>query len=212
MRIYVSIVLLLLAGRFLSQSFRAGAIILDLSPGIEFYNTSVDYTSLTLRPSEVSDKGSFSNANIVMGLEVGITSHFGIQARAKANRFFTHVDEVTLSRIYADSHEYLLGLNWHPVSLERFDLLIGLDGGMSKITFKQKGDAEVEMNSTGFYGSICVNPRFYVKRWGFNVRASVPLAYYRTVVQQGVPSEDYGIARWFGRGWSFSAGIQLKIL
>jgi hypothetical protein len=211
-RVLNSLLIFLLPVICAAQSFNTAAIVLEVQPGIELYRTKVGYHSAVARPADTTIRSSAGNGHFALAMEVGITRRIGITGRLRSVRFFGDVDDVIRDRMYATSADYLLGVNWHPVVRNMFDLAVGVDAGLSTITFRNKSNSDMQFTSSGAFSSLSLQPRFYLGRWGFSVRTWLPLLYFHNVAEKGVSEGDYSIERWFGNGAAFSVGLQVKLL
>ena len=187
-----------------------GSVVLDFNTGIEAFN-STNYYKLAgpdgLRDTSINaDAGS---ANGSVGLEIGIGRFVGIGVRGKTSYFFRSLDAVMNSRPDVHSNDLLLMLNLHPLPFKRFDLVLGSELGVSKLIFDVNDLYQTMITGKGGYFAIHVSPRFYLKRFGFNLKASLPVFSYNDL-RHSSDSSDYLLSRWKASGIGVSMGVQYR--
>lgn len=194
-----------------SQSFHRGAVVLDLNTGIEAFNTTQRYKGLTELPDTMV-RSLAANHHFVLGLEVGLNKRIGIGIKGKANTFFRDLDAVTRQRAALRSTDLTMCLNLHLVSRKKFDLLAGSDIGISDLDLRFNDLDDMTLSSVGFYLAPYLNPRVYLGRFGFNLRASLPFVNYAAFKQSGeTKAGSYILSAWKGSGFSASLGVQVHL-
>jgi hypothetical protein len=191
--------------------FHIGSTVLDLNTGIEIYNSTNVYSLVRNGQSSdttVSDKAS--NSNFSLGLEVGLNRFFGLGVRGKLASFFRSLDAVTNARADIFASDLALQANLHVLPLKRFDLVLGGELGFSKLKVDVNDIAHTLISGNGSALSLYVNPRFYMKRLGFNFRASMPLFNYKNLSYNTQDAGNYLLSHWKGNGFGLSLGIQYK--
>src|SRR5690606_15922178 len=95
--------------------------------------------------------------------------------------------------------------------LKKFDLMLGAEVGLSQLKFDVNDLAQTLVTGRGGIFGFYLNPRFYFKkRFGFNVRASLPVFNYRHLKQVTAHTDNYIITQWKGRGMGISFGLQYR--
>ena len=194
-----------------SQSFHLGALVIDLNAGLEGYNVQYNYKLKNLgKTLDTTIRNGAINHNLALGVEVGLAKWFGLGLRGNANTFFTDVDKLTHNKPEVTSSELMLMVNFHPVVRKHFDLVLGSDIGLSSLNFKTNDSLGTVIKGTGSYFDLYLNPRFYLGRFGFNVRAFVPFVNYGSLSSNNTLYNEYVVAKWKANGFGMSVGIQMK--
>jgi hypothetical protein len=86
--------------------------------------------------------------------------------------------------------------------------------GFSSLNYKANDINNIILTGTGFYGSIYLNPRVYIKRFGFNLKLYAPfLSYTNLTTNNPNVNNYYTITKWQGDpSWGLSLGIQYRFL
>ncbi len=199
-------------GFYAQRSFQRGTLVFDFHTGIEAYQSRNIYKSI--QSGEITDttvRTNVGNSNMSLGAEIGIGRFIGIGLRGKMNTFFRSLDAVMNARADITSADMLLMVNLHPIATKRFDLLLGTEIGLSKLKYDVNDLAQTLITGNGSYFSLYLNPRFYLKRFGFNLRTSLPLFNYGNLRQSGEQSAAYMISAWRGSGFGISLGAQFRL-
>jgi hypothetical protein len=195
-----------------AQLFHRSAVVFDLNTGIEFYNTTQTYKINRAGFSgDTSVSGQAGNANVSLGIEIGLSKRFGIGIRGKANSFFEDVDNVTSKTTSMRSNDLLLMFNFHPIVRKKLDVITGADIGLSGSSIKIDDLNNTVMNAKGTFFSLYINPRFYFKRFGFNLKTYMPFVSYGNLKSDGSDTQKIFMQKWTGRGFGVTLGIQVKI-
>lgn len=195
-----------------AQSFHRGGVVVDLNSGIEFYNTSLNYNvSNAVKNRDTSVVSQAANVNLAFGIEVGIKKHFGIGLKGKANQFFQALDAASKNKATIKSSDLMLFLNLHPIVRKKLDLIIGTDLGWSALNFNVYSFKNNQIQGNGLFLTGYVNPRIYVKRWGFNIKAYLPFVTYQNLNAGADNLDKYILSKWKGNGFGVSIGVQLKL-
>ncbi|MDX2172911.1 MAG: hypothetical protein SFY56_07315 [Bacteroidota bacterium] len=210
------VLLVLVATGFIakSQAYYKNALIFDANAGLEIYNTSYSFQSKDINnnkfDSTKTDKAG--NRNFTFGLEYGLHKHLGVGARVKLNNYFTGNDSIKPT---VKSNDFMVFVNYHPLKiLPKFDLVLGGELGYSGLNYNTNNKENVILTGTGLYGSIYINPRVYIKRFGFNLKLYLPYVNYNNLTTNNPDINNYyTITRWKGDpSWGASIGIQYRFL
>jgi hypothetical protein len=192
-------------------AFHIGSTVLDLNTGLEIYNSTTVYSLVRNgqnADSTITDKAS--NSNFSLGLEVGLNRFFGIGVRGKAASFFRSLDAVTNARADIFATDLALQANLHVLPLKKFDLVVGGELGFSKLKMDVNDIAQTLATGKGSAFNLYINPRFYMKRLGFNFKASMPIFNYNKLEYNSRDAANYLLSHWKGNGFGLSLGIQYK--
>lgn len=206
-----------------SQAYYKNALIFDANAGVEIYNTSYSFQLKDINNNkfDTTKTDKAGNTNFNFGLEYGWHKHFGIGARIKINNYITGKDSITHVKPTANSNDIMAFINYHPLKmLPVLDLVLGTEFGYSALTYNSHSSdysktlPDVIITGKGFYGSVYVNPRFYIGRFGFNVKLYAPFVNYKNLTSNNPDLNNYyTIKKWKGDpSWGISAGIQFRFL
>ena len=201
----------LFGGVTAQNPFRIGSTVVDLNTGLEVYNSTNVYS--LVRNGVTSDttvKDKATNSNFTLGVEVGLNRFFGIGLRGKLASFFRDLDAVTNARADIFATDLALQANLHVLPLKRFDLVFGGELGLSKLKMDVNDVAQTLATGQGSAFSLYVNPRFYMRRLGFNFRASLPIFNYKELEYSTKDPANYLLSHWKANGFGLSLGIQYK--
>ena len=220
---YILLILITVSYFAKSQAYYKNALIFDANAGLEIYNTSYSYelknSNNQIFDTTTTDKAA--NTNFSFGLEYGLHKHLGVGARVKINNYITGKDSITHVKPTASSNDIMAFINYHPLKmLPVLDLVLGTEFGYSGLTYNSHASdysktlPDVIITGKGFYGSVYINPRFYIKRFGFNVKLYAPFVNYKNLTTNNPELNNYyTITKWKGvPGWGLSAGIQFRFL
>jgi hypothetical protein len=199
------------AGMKAQSAFHVGSTVIDLNTGVEVYNSTNVYSFVRngqTSDTTVTDKAS--NSNLTLGVEVGLNRFLGIGLRGKAATFFRSLDAVTNARADIFATDLVLQVNLHALPLKKFDLLIGGELGISKLKMDVNDISQNLATGSGSALSLYVNPRYFVKRFGINVRAALPLFNYKELHYNTTDAASYLLSHWKANGFGLSVGIQYK--
>lgn len=194
----------------LQAQHHLGTMVLDVNGGVEAYNSSNTYS--VKRVDGVQDTtidATAGNGNASVALEIGIGKFIGIGVRGKTNVFFRSLDAVMNSRADISSTDLLGMINLHPLSFKKFDLVLGAEFGLSKLKFDANDPFQTLVTGKGGYFAIYLNPRFFIKRFGFNLRAGLPVFNYADL-QRSNDAGNYIISKWKASGLGISVGLQYR--
>jgi hypothetical protein len=204
-------ILVFLSVSLSSQSFKRGTIVFDANMGLEGLNTTQMYE----HPNALLDtiiRRDAGNINFSFGFEVGISNRIGIGLRGKANNYFDDINALTRDRTQIRSNDILLTVAWHPLKRRLLGLAVGADMGLSDIDFAFENNGNTSFSSKGQYFAFFVNPRFYIRRFGINIRASLPRVNYgRFGTEASNLGSDYSLERWKASGIGVSVGVQYRL-
>jgi hypothetical protein len=200
-----------------SQAYYKNALIFDINTGIEIYNTSYSYKVKysNTKQLDTTTTNKAGNYNLALGVEYGLRKHLGVGVRVKLNTYFTSKDTVTDTKPIVKSNDFMVFVNYHPLKmLPKFDLVLGGEMGFSSLNYKANDINNIILTGTGFYGSIYLNPRVYIKRFGFNLKLYAPfLSYTNLTTNNPNVNNYYTITKWQGDpSWGLSLGIQYRFL
>lgn len=199
---------------FLSaQSFHRGAFILEAQTGLEVYQAKKEYISrLNLGDTSITDQAA--SGNVAAAIEIGLSKRIGIGARGKMNSFFSDLDGVLRQKTSMKTVDMILSLSLHPIVRKHLDISLGIEGGISNADVRFQNLSSLFTSGKGTYAGLFLEPRFYKKRIGFNMRFSLPVSQYRELntVGQEVSKQSFAMSTWTGRGFGLSVGVQLRIL
>lgn len=160
-----------------AQSFYKGAIVLDAAGGLEIFNTKVTTVEKTSGKS-VSDEDKAGNSNFSLGAEYGIMNRFGAGLRFKTNNYFVSKDTTSNTQGTVKSTDILAFVNYHVITKNKFDLVVGSSFGYSGIKYHFNDSKNTELKGAGFYYSFYVDPRIYFGRFGLNLNIGLPFVSY----------------------------------
>jgi len=139
--------------------------------------------------------------------------HIGVGARIKLNTYIT--DTTGGAKPNVKSNDFMVFVNYHPLKmLPKFDLVLGGELGYSSLNYVTNNKEGVILTGTGLFGSVYVNPRLYIKRFGFNLKLYLPFVNYNNLTTNNPDINNYyTITRWKGDpSWGASIGIQYRFL
>jgi hypothetical protein len=211
MKLYFSI-FFFTAGISAAQSFHRGALVLEAQSGFEIFHTTSAY-HIVQGPSssDTTITDAAGNANLSLGIEVGILKRWGIGLRGKTNSFFTNLDNITHQRADIHSTDLLLLVNFHPVTIRNFDLVVGSDIGFSAISMTTNDRDNTLVKGNGSFLAIYLNPRLYFGRIGINLKTYLPAVNYRNLQANDRKAGQFVISSWKGSGAGISLGVQLRL-
>lgn len=195
-----------------AQSFKRGSLVLDVSTGLEIYNTRLDVTvkdPFSKRDTSYNDKAA--STNYAVSAECGLSKRIGIGVRFKANKYFTDPDSVSKKKPDVRSNDLLILLNFHPVVRKHLDLVLGADFGGSVFNYKANDSLGLVLKGNGSFVSFYINPRIYFGRFGINFKVYAPFNNYSKLTTNNDQFNDYvAISKWKGNGFGLSFGIQYR--
>jgi hypothetical protein len=189
-----------------SQSFYKGALVLNTNLGIDAY--AVDYHYQIIGTNITSDKKSgAASGTLNVGLEYGLNKWFGIGLFSKFDNYITKYDSVTMAKPNVGGLELALMLNAHIVHINHFDLPIGFNIGYSHLNYQ---NSTYTLYGNGSYFDLHINPRFYIKKFGFNLNIAIPFVHYNNLTSNNSTFNQYVLADWKGAGLGLGLGIQYR--
>ena len=209
MRKIITLCIWVLSVQAFSQSFYKGALIFDANVGIDAYAVKYHYQLKNTNQAKDQTSGAVSS-NFNLGLEYGLSKWFGIGLRAKLDKFVTRKDSVTNTTPAANGGELALILNAHVVHTNHFDLPIGIDFGYSHLNYYQNDIGNNQIYGNGSYFNLHINPRIYIKRFGFNFNVAIPFIHYSNMTSNNSVFNQYVLADWKAAGFSLGFGIQYR--
>ncbi len=195
-----------------AQSFHKRAVVFDLNTGIEFYNTTLNYK--TNRLSFNGDTVVLSkagNANVSLGVEIGLGKRVGIGLRGKANQFFSDVDAVTEKNTDITSTDLLFMINIHPVVRKKLDIILGSEFGVSGFNVRMEDLDHTLISGNGGFFSVYLNPRVYLGRFGFNLKTYLPFVWYQDLKSNAQEFDKFLLSQWKGNGIGVAVGVQVRL-
>ena len=193
-----------------AQSFHRGALVLDLNTGVEAFHTSQKY-NFTGQTADTLINSEAANKNASLGLELGLSKRIGIGVRGKVNSFFPDLDAVTRQRARINSTDLLIALNIHPIVRKHFDLVLGVDLGLSDIDFQFHDLRSTILSSRGHYFAPYICPRVYWGRLGLHLRSTFPAMQYNNFKGNSETPGSVYLSGWKATGFGFSLGVQLRL-
>ncbi len=210
------ILALLISATFLikAQTFHKGALITELNTGLEIYNTELRVKYKYPNYSrDTTQKDKAGNTHFGFAGEYGLHKHFGIGLRFKANKYISSTDSVTKTKPEAKTNDIAILLNYHPIVLPKFDLVLGADIGYSTFKYKANDKNDLIISGGGSYFALYVNPRIYFGRFGINFRLAAPFVNYNNLTTNNSDFNQYiAITKWKGSGFGIGFGIQYHFL
>lgn len=197
-----------------AQSFHKGALVTELSTGIEIYNTTLKIKIKDpnrTRDTSYNDKAG--NSNFGLAAEYGLHKRFGVGLRFKTNKYFTSKDSATKATPYVRTNDIVVVLNYHPIVKKNFDLVLGADVGYSTFKYKANDSLNLILSGGGSYISLYANPRIYFGRFGINFKVYAPFTNYNSLTTNNADFNKYiAITKWKGSGFGLGFGIQYRFL
>lgn len=160
-----------------AQSFYKGALVIDANAGIEIFNTKTTFTEKASKKTE-TETDRAGNTNFNFGVEYGLLKNVGLGIRFKSDNYFVEKDSTTNTQPNVKGTEILLQANYHVISKNKFDLMLGADFGYSKLKYTFNDPENTRLSGNGFYYSFYVDPRLYFGRFGINLKLSIPFFNY----------------------------------
>ena len=208
------ILLVLIAASFFakSQAFYRGALVTELNTGFEIYNTTLKYKVKDYnRTFDTTNTDKAGNTNFGIAGEFGLHKHFGVGLRFKANKYISSTDSVTNIKPEAKTNDIALVINFHPVVIPKFDLILGTDIGYSTFKYKANDKDNTILSGGGSFIAFYLNPRIYFGRFGINFRLSAPFTNYTNLSTNNEEFNKYiAIKNWKGSGFGLGFGIQYR--
>jgi hypothetical protein len=195
-----------------SQSFHKRALVIDLNSGFEFYHTTLNYQkSFSDQNRDTSTKATAGNVNFSLGAELGLGKHIGMGLRGKANNFIEDLDAVSKNTVDIKSTDLVLFINIHPVVRKKLDIIIGGEAGLSGLNFSIDNFEKTTLKGTGTFMSVYLNPRLYLGRFGVNLKAYMPFAWYPSFTSAPGDPGQFLLEKWKGNGFGVSVGLQVRL-
>jgi hypothetical protein len=196
-----------------SQSFYKGALVFDLNTGIDVYGLKFSYKTKNINPpKDTSTVGAAASSNFNFGLEYGLNNWFGLGIKAKFDKYIAGKDSATHSAPTIRGIELAAVANAHVLRLHHFDLPLGIDLGYSNLNYHLNDVGNNQIYGNGSYFNFHINPRFYIRRFGFNLNFAVPVITYSSLTSNNVTFNKYILADWKAAGISLGVGIQYRFL
>lgn len=195
-----------------AQSFYKNALVFDLGGGIEIYNTKLQvHNSVSNKDTLQEDKTG--NTHYTIGAEYGLHKNFGIGLTYRGSNYFVSKDTTGNGQNSVKGSEILLQLNYHAISTEKIDLILGADAGYSKINFNVGDVKNTKIWSNGIYYSFYVNPRVYFGRFGLNAKLYLPFFNYPNLESNNPDfTKDQSYKLSGIPGWGLNLGLQFRFL
>lgn len=206
MKKILAIVILIFSSQLFGQSFYKGAFVINANVGIDAYAVKYHYQLIGTNYTHDENNGAAA-ANIGLGAEYGFNKWFGLGLRGRFNNYATKYDSTTHATPTAQSIDLALALNAHVVHVTHFDLPLGFDVGYSHLVYQNSNDI---VYGNGPYFNLHINPRFYIKKFGFNINLAIPFVHYNDMTSNNSLFNQYILADWKAAGFSFSFGIQYR--
>jgi outer membrane protein W len=196
-----------------AQSFYKGALILDAGGGLEIFNTRSTYVEKSTGQSR-SDEDKDGNSNFTLGAEYGILKNLGVGLRSKSNNYFVEKDSTSGTKGSVKSNDVLVLVNYHVVSKNKFDLVVGANFGYSGIKYHFNDPKNTQVKGSGLYYSFYVDPRIYFGRFGLNLNLGLPFVNYPKLTSG---SEDFknafsSLSLKGSPGVCWNIGIQFRLM
>lgn len=208
----ISSVMLLSAN---AQSFYKGAIVGEVRTGIEVYNIYSDVTEKLwnrTRDTVYTDKAA--DTYFGFGAEYGLHKYLGVGVVYNAHKFLSEKDTATGIKQDTRANDFLVQVNFHPVTTKKLDLVIGTDIGYSSFKLKTFDKENTIVTGKGLYMSAYLNPRIYFGAFGINFKLSTPFMKYSNVATNNADfnkNNTYNYLK-FSQAWSLSFGIQYRFM
>ncbi len=194
------------------QSFYPGALIVDLNTGIDVYGIKFNYQTKNINPPrDTTAHGVAASTNFNFGVEYGLNNWFGLGIKAKFDKYVAGKDTTTHSTPTIRGIELAAVANAHVVRLPHFDLPLGIDLGYSNLNYHLNDAGNNQIYGNGSYLNFHINPRIYIKRFGFNINFAVPIINY-SLTSNNLTFNKYILADWKAAGISLGIGIQYRFL
>jgi len=195
-----------------SQSFHKNALVIDVNAGLEIYNTKLNvHDNTTGKDTLQNDKTG--NTHFTLGAEYGLHKNFGVGLRYKGGNYFVGTDSTGAKEGTVKGNEFLVQLNYHPVSTQGFDLILGADGGFSKLKYNINDKEQTKITGSGSFFSLYVNPRVYIGRFGFNAKLYLPFYSYPKLVTNNEELNKQQSFKLSGiPGFGFNIGIHFRFM
>jgi hypothetical protein len=198
-----------------AQSFYKGALVTELRTGIEVYNI---YSSVSQnlgsrnRDTVYTDKAG--NSYFGFGAEYGLHKMLGVGVSFNAHKFFSETDSASGKKPDTRANDFLVMLNFHPVTTKKFDLVLGSDIGYSGFKYKTFDKDNTILTGKGMYFSAYVNPRIYFGAFGINFKLSTPFMKYSNVTTNNADfnkNTTYNYLK-LSAAWGLSFGVQYRFI
>lgn len=215
MKKIIAFVLLVNAFTSNAQSFYKGALVGEVRTGIEVYNI---YSSVTQklwnrsRDTIYTDKAA--DTYFGFGAEYGLHKMLGVGIVYNNHKFLTQKDSVSGKKQDTRANDLLVQVNFHPVTSNKLDLVIGSDIGYSGFKLKTFDKDNTTLTGTGMYMSAYLNPRIYFGSFGINFKLSTPYMKYSNVTTNNDnfnKDNTYNYLK-LSKAWSLSFGIQYRFI
>jgi len=198
-----------------AQSFYKGAVVGEVRTGIELYNIYSDVTEKLwnrTRDTVYTDKAAATYFGF--GAEYGLHKYLGVGVVYNAHKFLSEKDTVTGIKQDTRANDFLVQINFHPVTTKKIDLLIGTDIGYSSFKLKTFDKENTILTGNGLYMSAYLNPRIYFGAFGINFKLSTPFMKYSNVITNNTDfnkNNTYNYLK-LSKAWSLSFGIQYRFV
>ncbi|HNS12162.1 MAG TPA: DUF3575 domain-containing protein [Bacteroidia bacterium] len=182
-----------------SQSFEKGDFIISAGIDLGIYGTE------GFNPKDkIKNVDNALSGIIPIGIEFGLTDHFGVGAQVRINNYASNKDSSS-----AKNNDFNLFLNYHFLRNTFFNMHLGIKYGLSVFNYTNKIDlGEFNANGGNFQAELGAN-FFPGEHIGFNVHAGYNKLSYKNGEIKDIQGKktDYEL---YLKGANIGLGLMLK--
>jgi len=195
-----------------AQTFQTGSLIVSAAYGFDVYSLREHEIETYTSPAGTKEVNSgAASGNINVGGEYGVTNWLGLGLQFKFDNYL-HKDSGNTGIQSAYGFEYGAIINFHIVRHLHFDLLGGLDLGLSSLTLTSNDGYNDQIYGKGGWFDIHFTTRVYIGKFGFSATLYFPTINYPTLTSNNQTFNTYIIDSWHASGTGLNIGVQYHFL
>ncbi len=195
-----------------AQSFYKGALVADLTTGIDVYNVKYKYALRSNTSIDTTVTGSAGSRGPTIGLEYGVSKWLGLGLRAKIDNYYTEADKITGIKPSVKGFEIGALVDFHMVRKEHFNFFAGMELGYSNLLYKTNDAFGTEIYGSGSWFNFHLTPRYYFGRFGIGISLNFPVINYPDMTTSSKTINSYIVSSWKATGFGANFGIQYRFL
>jgi hypothetical protein len=176
------------------------------------YNVAYHYALKSNSSIDTTTHSGAGSKSFGLGVEYGVLNWLGLGLCGKFDNYVTSKDAVTGTQPTAGGGQLGAIINFHVLRKEHFNLVLGINGGYSHLTYKTNDYWGTEVYGDGSWMRFSITPRYYFGRFGIEASLNFPTINYPNMTTSSKTLNNYIVSSWKGSGTGFYFGIQYRFL
>jgi hypothetical protein len=192
------------------KAFYGGAFVLSANFGVDGNTANQHYFNQPENTAQTLN-GTAPASNFSFAAEYGLLNIIGVGLIGRFDNYFSENNQVTGTSPTAGAVDLGGTVNLHFLRMKHFDLLAGVDWGVSRFTYHVNDGLNTMAYGNGNWSDIHTTARLYFERLGFNLSLYVPTMTYISLQNNNSSAGEYIVNYWKSTGYGASIGVQYRL-